>query len=63
MNYEVAYDIQQAWYPAWWVFAIGIAMFCLGLGSVLFEEAKVFRLIMGRPAHGSTSRTYVRERL
>ena len=49
MNYEVAYDIQQALYPAWWVFGIGILMFAVGLGSILFDKPKVVRWIMGRP--------------
>src|SRR5215813_327310 len=54
MNYQVAYDIQQVWYPAWWVFAIGISMFVVGLGSIIFNDWKGFSWIIGPPSDRRT---------
>jgi hypothetical protein len=38
MNYQVVYDIQQAWYPGWWIFAIGILCLLIGLGVIFFAD-------------------------
>lgn len=50
MNYQVAYDIQQVWYSGWWLFAIGIFLFSLGLGTIVFDGWKFFSRIL--PSHG-----------
>ena len=44
MNYRVAYNIEQVWYPGWWIFAIGILLFSLGLGMIFFGDRKFFAL-------------------
>ena len=38
MNYQVVYDIQQVWYPGWWIFAIGILCLLTGLGVIFFGD-------------------------
>ena len=38
MNYKVVYDIQQVWYPGWWIFGIGILSLLLGLGIIFFAN-------------------------
>lgn len=46
MDYQVAYDIQQAMYPGWWIFGVGVLFFSLGLGIILFGDSKVFNSII-----------------
>ena len=36
MDYQVVYDIQQVWYPGWWIFGVGIVCLLLGLALIFF---------------------------
>lgn len=38
MDYLVFYDIQQVWYPGWWIFGIGIVCLLYGLGIIFFAD-------------------------
>jgi hypothetical protein len=48
MNYQVVYDIQQVWYPGWWIFAIGILCVLVGLGIIFFADTKALNSIIAR---------------
>ena len=48
MNYQVVYDIQQVWYPGWWIFAVGILCLLTGLGVIFFGDAAPLNSIMPR---------------
>jgi hypothetical protein len=47
MNYQVVYDIREVIYPGWWIFAIGILLFSLGLGIIFFGDKKPLNSIIG----------------
>ena len=46
MEYQVAYDIQEAMYPGWWIFGVGILFFIVGLAIILFGDSKVLNSII-----------------
>jgi hypothetical protein len=51
MNYQVVYDIRVVIYPGWWIFAIGILLFSLGLGTIFFGDQKPLNSIIGSSTH------------
>lgn len=48
MNYQIAYDIEQVWYPGWWLFASGILIFSVGLATIVFADSKAFSWMVDR---------------
>ena len=48
MNYQIVYDIQQVWYPGWWIFGIGILSLLVGLGIIFFADTTPLNSLIGR---------------
>ena len=48
MNYQIAYDIEQVWYPGWWLFGSGILIFSVGLATIVFADSKAFSWMVDR---------------
>jgi hypothetical protein len=48
MDYQVVYDIQQVWYPGWWIFGVGIACLLLGLALIFFGDTMPLKSMIQR---------------
>ena len=46
MEYQVAYDIQNVMYPGWWIFAVGLLFFSVGLVIIFFGDRKPLNSII-----------------
>lgn len=46
MDYQIAYDIQEAIYPGWWIFGAGTLFLTYGLGIIFFGDSKVLNSLI-----------------